>query len=118
MFCSHTVLTLFAFIFSRITTGRLGNMWTMKLRIGPNSRTISRRPSTFRPFGVEDEVDVSVFREQFLNALNDDLDTGTAIEALREISAAILEAPEDEDVREAQDTLQELSAILGLTLAD
>jgi len=72
----------------------------------------------FPAIGIEDEVDVSVYREQFINAMNDDLDTPTAIEALRDISAAILEAPEDEDVRDAQDTLRELSSVFGLSLSD
>ncbi len=72
----------------------------------------------FPAIGIEDEVDVSVYREQFINAMNDDLDTPTAIEALRDISAAILEAPEDEDVRDAQDALRELASVLGLSLAD
>ena len=72
----------------------------------------------FPAFGIEEVVDVDVFRERFLNAMNDDLDTPGAIEALREIGQAILEAPEDDDVREAQDTLRELAGILGLTLGD
>jgi len=72
----------------------------------------------FPAFGIEEVVNVDVFRERFLNAMNDDLDTGSAIEALREIGQAILEAPEDDDVREAQETLRELSGILGLTLGD
>jgi L-cysteine:1D-myo-inositol 2-amino-2-deoxy-alpha-D-glucopyranoside ligase len=72
----------------------------------------------FPAFGIEEVVDVDVFRERFLNAMNDDLDTASAIEALREIGQAILEAPEDDDVREAQETLRELSGILGLTLGD
>ena len=72
----------------------------------------------FPAFGIEEDVDVDVFRERFLNAMNDDLDTVSAIEALREIGQAILEAPEDDDVREAQETLRELSGILGLTLGD
>lgn len=77
-----------------------------------------REAVDFPAFGVEEEVEVSVFRERFMNAMNDDLDTPSAIEALREISQAILEAPEDDDVREAQETLRELSAILGLKLTD
>jgi L-cysteine:1D-myo-inositol 2-amino-2-deoxy-alpha-D-glucopyranoside ligase len=71
----------------------------------------------FPAFGVEEEVDVSVFRERFINAMNDDLDTPSAIEALRDIGTAILEAPEDDDVRDAQDTLRELGTILGLELS-
>jgi L-cysteine:1D-myo-inositol 2-amino-2-deoxy-alpha-D-glucopyranoside ligase len=77
-----------------------------------------REAADFPAFGIEEEVEVSVFRERFINAMNDDLDTPSAIEALREIGQAILEAPEDDDVREAQETLRELSAILGLSLTD
>lgn len=72
----------------------------------------------FPAFGIEEVVDVDVFRERFLNAMDDDLDTPSAIEALREIGQAILQAPEEDDVREAQTTLRELGAILGLTLGE
>jgi L-cysteine:1D-myo-inositol 2-amino-2-deoxy-alpha-D-glucopyranoside ligase len=77
-----------------------------------------REAVDFPAFGIEEVVDVAVFRERFLNAMNDDLDTPSAIAALREIAQAILEAPEDEDVRDAQETLRELSAVLGLSLTD
>jgi len=69
-------------------------------------------------YGIEQEVDVTSLREQFFNALDDDLDTTTAIAALREIAQSILEAPEEDDAREAQETLRELADILGLTLTD
>ncbi len=69
-------------------------------------------------YGIEQEIDVTVFRERFLNAMDDDLDTPTAIEALRAISQSILEAPEEDDARDAQATLQELAGLLGLTLSD
>jgi L-cysteine:1D-myo-inositol 2-amino-2-deoxy-alpha-D-glucopyranoside ligase len=72
----------------------------------------------FPAYGIEEEVDVSVFRERFLNALDDDLDTPSAIDALREIGRSVLEAPEEDDVREAQRTLRELAGLLGLTLSD
>jgi L-cysteine:1D-myo-inositol 2-amino-2-deoxy-alpha-D-glucopyranoside ligase len=72
----------------------------------------------FPAYGIEEEVDVAAFREQFLNALADDLDTPSAIDALRSVGRAILEAPEEDDVREAQATLQELAGLLGLTLSD
>jgi len=72
----------------------------------------------FPAYGVEVEVDVSPFRERFFNALDDDLNTPIAIEALREIGAAILEAPEEDDIRDAQRTLIELSDVLGLTLTE
>jgi L-cysteine:1D-myo-inositol 2-amino-2-deoxy-alpha-D-glucopyranoside ligase len=75
-----------------------------------------REAADFPAYGIEEEVDVAPFRERFLNALDDDLDTPTAIEALREIGQAILEAPEEDDVRDAQATLRELADLLGLSL--
>jgi cysteinyl-tRNA synthetase len=76
-----------------------------------------REAVDFPAYGIEQEVDVVIFSEQFFNALDDDLDTVSAINALRSIANAILEAPEEDDVREAQATLRELSEILGLSLA-
>ncbi|MGH2562345.1 MAG: cysteine--tRNA ligase [Thermomicrobiales bacterium] len=75
-----------------------------------------REAADFPAYGIEQEVAASVYREQFLNALDDDLDTPAAIEALRDIGTAILEAPEEDDVRDAQETLRDLANILGLTL--
>ena len=76
-----------------------------------------REAVDFPAYGIEEEVEVGPFRERFLNALDDDLNTPAAIEALREIGQAILEAPEEDDVREAQESLREMGEILGLTLA-
>lgn len=67
-------------------------------------------------YGIDNELDVSVERERFLQAMDDDLNTPAAIEALRDIATAILESPEDDDTREAQNTLRELADVLGLTL--
>jgi L-cysteine:1D-myo-inositol 2-amino-2-deoxy-alpha-D-glucopyranoside ligase len=67
-------------------------------------------------YGIGIELDVSSARERFLNAMDDDLNTPEAIEALREISGAILESPEDDDTRAAQRSLRELGGVLGLTL--
>jgi L-cysteine:1D-myo-inositol 2-amino-2-deoxy-alpha-D-glucopyranoside ligase len=77
-----------------------------------------REAVEFPAYGIEEELDVSTYRERFLNALDDDLDTPIAIEALQEISTAILESPEEEGVRHAQRTLRELADILGLTLTE
>ncbi len=74
--------------------------------------------AAFPAYGIEQVVDVSPYRERFINAMDDDLNTPVAVGALREIGQAILEAPEDDDVRGAQDTLTELAEILGLTLTD
>jgi L-cysteine:1D-myo-inositol 2-amino-2-deoxy-alpha-D-glucopyranoside ligase len=69
-------------------------------------------------YGIENEVDVSLERDRFLTAMDDDLNTPVAIEALQAIALAILESPEDDDTRLAQRTLRELSGILGLTLSE
>ena len=76
-----------------------------------------REAVEFPAYGIEDEVDVSMLRERFFNALDDDLGTPEAIAALKEMGTAILEAPEEEDVRVAQRTLRECADILGLTLS-
>ncbi len=67
-------------------------------------------------YGIDNELDVSLERERFLNAMDDDLNTPEAISALREIASAILESPEDDDTRAAQRSLRELGGVLGLTL--
>lgn len=67
-------------------------------------------------YGMQSELSVSKLRDQFFDALDDDLNTPLAIETLRGIASRILEAPETEDIRPAQATLRELSEILGLTL--
>jgi cysteinyl-tRNA synthetase len=53
-----------------------------------------------------------------MNAMDDDLNTPAAIEAMREVAEAILEAPEEDDVRDAQETLRDMADTLGLTLRD
>jgi len=70
----------------------------------------------FPAYGIEEELDVSNLRDRFFNALDDDLNTPIAIEVLQEIGTGILEAPEEDDIRDAQRTLRELSEVLGLTL--
>ena len=72
--------------------------------------------AAFPAFGIDEILDVSVQRERFMDALQDDLDTPAAIDQLREISRLILEAPEEDDIRQAQATLRHLGDILGLTL--
>jgi len=72
----------------------------------------------FPAYGIEEELDVGNLRDRFFNALDDDLNTPIAIEVLQEIATGILEAPEEDDVRDAQRSLRELSEILGLTLTE
>ncbi|HYI24082.1 MAG TPA: cysteine--tRNA ligase [Thermomicrobiales bacterium] len=71
----------------------------------------------FPAYGVDDVLDVSRQGERCLDALQDDFDTPTAIEELREIARLILEAPEEDDIREAQATLRHLGSLMGLTLS-
>ena len=73
-----------------------------------------REAAEFPGYGIGDEIDVSLQRDRFYNAMDDDLDLPTAIESLREISRMILEAPEEDGVRDAQETLRELLRRSGI----
>ena len=75
-----------------------------------------REAADFPAYGIDDVVDVSPLRERFFNAMDDDLNIPSAIEAVREIGQAILQAPEEDDVRDAQATLREVADTLGLSL--
>ena len=62
-------------------------------------------------------LDAAPFRERFLSAMDDDLNTPQAIAALFDLAREINRlAPEDDDVAEAQETLRELAGVLGLSL--
>jgi cysteinyl-tRNA synthetase len=67
-------------------------------------------------YGFDGVLDVNRHRDRFIAALEDDLNTPLAIQELQGISAAILEAPDTDDIRPAQATLRKLSGLLGLTL--
>jgi L-cysteine:1D-myo-inositol 2-amino-2-deoxy-alpha-D-glucopyranoside ligase len=77
-----------------------------------------REAADFPAFGSEETLNTSSERDQFLQAMENDLDIPTAIEALAAIGRGILEAPEEDDVRDAQATLRELAEILGLELVE
>jgi len=77
-----------------------------------------REAVNFPAYGIEQIVDVVPYREQFFNAIEDDFNVPGAIAAVSEIVSAILEAPDDDDVRDAQEILQTLSDILGLALME
>ena len=61
-----------------------------------------------------DALDVDRHVDLFLAAMDDDLDTGTAIEHLRGITGEIL-AADDTDTTAAQRELRRLGSVLGLT---
>jgi cysteinyl-tRNA synthetase len=65
--------------------------------------------------GEGQSIDVTPLGHAFFGAMDNDLDTPTAIETLRQISTAILGGPEGANVASAQATLRELGDILGLT---
>jgi cysteinyl-tRNA synthetase len=63
-------------------------------------------------------IDPGDARRRFEEALDDDLDTPAALEALRILMGDIRDGEErGYDIREAQATLRELTGVLGLTLA-
>jgi L-cysteine:1D-myo-inositol 2-amino-2-deoxy-alpha-D-glucopyranoside ligase len=66
--------------------------------------------------GPDEPLDVTALRDQFFNAMENDLDTPEAIRAIQEIALSILEAPESDDVRDAQRILVTCADILGLAL--
>lgn len=76
-----------------------------------------REAAEFPGFGPDEPLDISTLRDEFFDAMEDDLNTPEAVRAIREMALSILEAPEDDDVRLAQGTLRRAAAILGLSLA-
>jgi L-cysteine:1D-myo-inositol 2-amino-2-deoxy-alpha-D-glucopyranoside ligase len=77
-----------------------------------------REAADFPAFGSEEELNTSPERDQFLQAMEEDLNIPDAIQALVAIGQGILEAPEEDDVRDAQETLRELADVLGLALVE
>lgn len=65
---------------------------------------------------AETQLDASPFRERFLDAMDNDLDTRAAVGALRELASAIVRNENDCSVGESQVTLRQLGDLLGLTL--
>jgi L-cysteine:1D-myo-inositol 2-amino-2-deoxy-alpha-D-glucopyranoside ligase len=68
--------------------------------------------------GGQSELDVSLQQDRFFQAMDDDLNTPLAIKQVQDITSAILQAPEEDDLEQAQETLRTLSGILGLTLTE
>jgi cysteinyl-tRNA synthetase len=70
------------------------------------------------PSGISSpDTDLAAYRDRFLERMSDDLDTQGAIELLRELAEEIhREAATGGSVRDAQELLRELGAVLGLRL--
>ena len=64
------------------------------------------------------KLDAAPFRERFLSAMDDDVNTPQALAALFDLAREINRlAREDGDIAEGQETLRELAGVLGLSLA-
>jgi len=56
------------------------------------------------------------YRERFVAAMDDDLDTPAALSIMDELTDAILAATGTQDLVSAQGTLRELAGVMGLQL--
>lgn len=75
------------------------------------------RPAPSAPGGSV--VDANSFKERFVEAMDDDFNTPRALAAMFDLVREINRCKDDgTDVSGAQDTLRELSGILGVTLED
>ena len=64
-------------------------------------------------------IDVSAFRNRFIEAMDDDFNTAQAVATLFDLTRDINRADESGyNVEEARELLKELAGMLGLTLAD
>ncbi len=85
-------------------------------RAAERLRTPLRAPANEEAPGA---VDPEPYRQQFLEAMETDLNTPQALAALFDLSREINRASEEgKAVRQAQETLASLSDVLGLTLED
>ena len=83
-------------------------------------RAIQRlRQAVSAPSEDGPQLDATGFRERFIEAMDDDLNTPRALAALFDLVREINRGRErGENIAEAQDTLRELSGVLGLTLEE
>jgi cysteinyl-tRNA synthetase len=89
--------------------------------VASQERAAERLRNALRPAerGTGKSVDPSAYRHQFIGAMDDDLNTPRAVAALFELAREINRGRERaHDVGAAQDTLKELSGVLGLTLEE
>jgi len=72
-----------------------------------------------RSTGDADPLDAAPFRERFIEAMEDDLNTAQALAALFDLAREINRArDEGRGIKDAQAVLLELSGVFGLTLAE
>ena len=87
-------------------------------------RSMDRLRHALRPAGIQDKQDVELldaqpFRDRFLNAMNDDLNTPQAIACLFDLAREINRTVEaGKNPGPAQEALRDLGGILGLTFRE
>jgi L-cysteine:1D-myo-inositol 2-amino-2-deoxy-alpha-D-glucopyranoside ligase len=70
------------------------------------------------PIAGGQPLDSMAYRERFTEAMDDDLNTPTALSVLDELAQAILAAAGHQDLVGAQGTLRQLAGVLGLQACD
>ncbi len=89
--------------------------------ITAQERAVERLRNAVKPAEAAaggDNVDLSEYRERFIEAMEDDLNTPRALAALFDLARDINRGREEgHDVGEGQQTLKDLAGVLGLTLA-
>ena len=89
--------------------------------ISAQERAVERLRFAVRDLGAhrDDEMDAKPYRDKFLAAMEDDLNTPQSLAALFDLARDINKRREEErGVESAQATLRELADLLGLTLAE
>lgn len=78
-----------------------------------------RAAAKLEPAADGEKLDPSVFKDQFVEAMDDDLNTPRALATVFDLAHAINRAHRDsEDVSGAQELLAELTGVFGLTLEE
>ncbi|MDP6302517.1 MAG: cysteine--tRNA ligase [SAR202 cluster bacterium] len=90
--------------------------------VATQRRALDRLRNALRPpqeSTTDGSVDPSPFRERFVEAMDDDLNTPRALASLFDMARSINRGKEDRaDVKDAQATLKELGGVLGLTFKE
>ena len=78
-----------------------------------------RRAASVKSESESDSLDPTPYREKFIEAMDDDLNTPRALAVLFDMSRDINRAREaDQGISDAQSVLKELTGVLGLTLEE
>ena len=99
-----------------------GPLMYTEANVASQERALERLKNAVRPAPsapVGSVTDASSFKERFVEAMDDDFNTPRALAAMFDLVREINRCKDEgADVSDAQDTLRELSGILGVTLDD